>query len=204
MAVFNNTVVWLVSTRPLTLKSSKPFSNPLVTVPITITIGIIVTFMFLSSFQSYSKVKVLYYYYYYYYYFTSCKIVFHWNLRDSNLFFKSPLLFSIFYPILAMFWSFSKSFQEHQLHCHYTDFLLLLQDPTICKFFRSLDFSSVVNRTGKLFNIIFLLVNQHYFWSSSQNLVIHLYLKIPENYKRQIFLESFRLVHVAFVNIVKL
>ena len=55
LAVFNN-VVWMVSTRPPTSKSSRPFSNPLVTVPkAPITIGIIVIVIFLF----YSKVKVL-------------------------------------------------------------------------------------------------------------------------------------------------
>ena len=60
LAVFNNAVVWMVSTRPPTSKSSRPFNNPLVTVPnAPITIGIIVTFMFYSFFLFYSKVKVL-------------------------------------------------------------------------------------------------------------------------------------------------
>ena len=49
LAVFNNVVVWMVSTRPRTSKSSRPFNNPLVTVPkAPITFGIIVTFMFHS------------------------------------------------------------------------------------------------------------------------------------------------------------
>ena len=52
LAVLNNAVVWIVSTRPPTSKSSSPFSNPLVTVPnAPITIGIIVTCMFHSFFQ---------------------------------------------------------------------------------------------------------------------------------------------------------
>ena len=43
LAVLNNVVVWMVSTRPPTSKSSSPFSNHLVTVPnAPITIGIIV------------------------------------------------------------------------------------------------------------------------------------------------------------------
>ena len=47
LAFLNNVVVWMVSTRPPTSKSSSPFNNPLVTVPkAPITIGIIVTFMF--------------------------------------------------------------------------------------------------------------------------------------------------------------
>ena len=47
LAVFNNAVVWMVSTRPLTSISSRPFNNPLVTLPkATITIGIIFTFIF--------------------------------------------------------------------------------------------------------------------------------------------------------------
>ena len=52
LAVLNNVVLWIVSTRPPTSKSSSPFSNPLVTVPnASITIGIIVTIMFHSFFQ---------------------------------------------------------------------------------------------------------------------------------------------------------
>ena len=60
LAIFNNAVVWMVSTRPPTSKSSRPFNNPLVTVPkAPITISIIVTFMFHSFFQFSSKVNVL-------------------------------------------------------------------------------------------------------------------------------------------------
>ena len=33
LAVLNNAVVWMVSTRPPTSKSSRPFNNSLVTVP---------------------------------------------------------------------------------------------------------------------------------------------------------------------------
>ena len=60
LAVLSNAVVWIVSTRPPTSKSSWPFNNPLVTVPnAPITIGRIVTFTFHSFFQFSSKVKVL-------------------------------------------------------------------------------------------------------------------------------------------------
>ena len=60
LAVLYNAVVWMVSIRPPTSKSSSPFSNPLVTVPnAPITIGIIVTCMFHSFFQFLSKVEVL-------------------------------------------------------------------------------------------------------------------------------------------------
>ena len=53
MAVLNDVVVWMVSSRPPISKSSNPFSNPLVTVPNTpITIGIIVIFMFHNFFSS--------------------------------------------------------------------------------------------------------------------------------------------------------
>ena len=46
LAVLKNVVVWVVSNRPPTSKSSNPCNNPLVTVPrLPITIGIIVTFM---------------------------------------------------------------------------------------------------------------------------------------------------------------
>ena len=60
LAVLNNVVVLMVSTRPPTSKSYRPFSNPLVTVPnAPITIGIIVTRMFHSFFQFPSKAEVL-------------------------------------------------------------------------------------------------------------------------------------------------
>ena len=60
LAVLNNVVVWMVSTRPPISKSSSPFNNHLVTVPkVPITIGIIVTFMFHSFFQFPCNVEVL-------------------------------------------------------------------------------------------------------------------------------------------------
>ena len=61
LAVFNNAVVWMVSTRPPTIKSSWPFNNPLVTVPkAPITIGTIVTFMFHSFFNSLVRSRYLF------------------------------------------------------------------------------------------------------------------------------------------------
>ena len=60
LAVFNNAVVWMVSTQPPTSKSSRPFNNPLVTVPkAPITIGIIVNFMFYSFFNSLARSRYL-------------------------------------------------------------------------------------------------------------------------------------------------
>ena len=60
LAVLNNAVVWKVSTRPPTSKSSSPFSNPLVTVPnAPITNSIIVTSMFHSFFNSLARSRYL-------------------------------------------------------------------------------------------------------------------------------------------------
>ena len=60
LAVFNYAVVWMVSSRPPTSKSSRPFNNPSVTVPKPpIIIGIIVILIFQSFFQFSSKVEVL-------------------------------------------------------------------------------------------------------------------------------------------------
>ena len=60
LAVLSNAVVWIVSTRPPTSKSSRPFNIPLVIVPITpITIGTIVTFMFHSFFYSLARSRYL-------------------------------------------------------------------------------------------------------------------------------------------------
>ena len=58
--LFNSAVVWMVSTRPPTSKSSRPFNNPLVTVPkASITISIIVTFMFHSFFNPLARSRYL-------------------------------------------------------------------------------------------------------------------------------------------------
>ena len=59
-AVLSNAVVWIVSTRPPTSKSSRPFNNPLIIVPKSpITIGTIVTFMFHSFFNSLARSRYL-------------------------------------------------------------------------------------------------------------------------------------------------
>ena len=60
LAVFENAVVWMVSTRLPTSKSSSPFSNPLITVPnAPITIDIFVTCMFHSFFNSLTRSRYL-------------------------------------------------------------------------------------------------------------------------------------------------
>ena len=60
LAVLNNAVVWMVSTRPPTSKSSSPFSNPLVTVPnAPVTIGINFTCMFHSFSSSLARSRYL-------------------------------------------------------------------------------------------------------------------------------------------------
>ena len=94
LVVLNNAVVWMASTCPLISKSSSSFNNPLLTIPkAPTTIGITVTFMFHSFFNSQAKSRYLsffsfsfnfiavgrdrkvdnfanhYYYYYYYYYY---------------------------------------------------------------------------------------------------------------------------------------
>ena len=58
--VLSNAVVWIVSTRPPTSRSSRPLNNPLVIVPkAPITIGTIVTFMFHSLFNSLARSRYL-------------------------------------------------------------------------------------------------------------------------------------------------
>ena len=59
LAVLSNAVVWIVSTHPPTSKSSRPYNNPLVIVPNTITIGTIVTFIFHSFFNSLARLRYL-------------------------------------------------------------------------------------------------------------------------------------------------
>ena len=60
LAVLSNAVIWIVSTRRPTSKSSRPFNNPLVIMPnAPITIGTIVTFMFHSFFNSLARSRYL-------------------------------------------------------------------------------------------------------------------------------------------------
>ena len=60
LAVLNNAVVWMLSTRAPTSKFAGPFNKPLVTVPkAPIPIGIIVTFMFHSFFNSLARSRYL-------------------------------------------------------------------------------------------------------------------------------------------------
>ena len=60
LAFLSNAVVWIVSTRPPTSKSSRPFNSPLVIVPnAPITIGTIVTFTFHSFFNSLARSRYL-------------------------------------------------------------------------------------------------------------------------------------------------
>ena len=60
LAVLSNAVVWIVSSRSPTSKSSRPFNTPLVIVPnAPITIGTIVTHMFYSFFNSLARSRYL-------------------------------------------------------------------------------------------------------------------------------------------------
>ena len=60
LTVLNNAVAWMVSTRPPTSKSSRLLNNPLVTLPkASITMGIIVTFMCHSFFNSPARSRYL-------------------------------------------------------------------------------------------------------------------------------------------------
>ena len=126
LAVLINAVVWIVSTRPPTSKSSRPFNYPLVTVPnAPITIGTIVTFMFHSFFNSLARSRYLSFfsfsfrfilwsagtanYHFYYYYYTPVRVfqtrVSGWFLkvvRVTTSLLKFPGLFSVFWLILIM------------------------------------------------------------------------------------------------------
>ena len=112
----SNTVVWMVSTRPLISESSSPCTNTLVTVSKPpITIGITVTFMFHSFFHSLARSGYLYFFsvslnftlrsagtaiftilnvlfsfvvdYYYYYYYYYCSLIRAFHISDSRWFF---------------------------------------------------------------------------------------------------------------------
>ena len=102
LAVLNNAVVRMVSTRPPTSKSSSPFSNPLVTVPkAPITIGIIVTYMFHSFFQFPSKIEVLILLFTFFQFYSVVSRDSKVNNFASTLFFFFFWLFIIRFALLA-------------------------------------------------------------------------------------------------------
>ena len=73
LAVLSNAVIWIVSTRPPTSKSSGPFNNPLEIVPkAPITIGTIVTFMFHSFFNSLARSRYLSFFSHFFFCFIPC------------------------------------------------------------------------------------------------------------------------------------
>ena len=94
LAVLNNVEVWMVSTRPPASKSSSRFSNPLVTVPnAPITIGIIVTCMFHSFFNSLARSRYLSLFSHYFSFIQ-------WSPRTA----KSTILHALFFFFFFFCW----------------------------------------------------------------------------------------------------
>ena len=87
LAVLSNAIIWIVSTRPPTSKSSRPFNNPLLIVlKVPITIGTFVTFMFHSFFNSLGRSRYLSF-------FSHSFIFILWSAGTAKLFF----LLRVFY-----------------------------------------------------------------------------------------------------------
>ena len=128
LAVLNNAIVWMVSTRLPTVKSPSSFNNALVTVPKPpITIGIIVTFMFHSFFNSLGKLRYLSYFSHFFSFMLFILLIIIWS---------SGLLAEIR-------WSVCMS-KFHRSYCHFQGqllglllLLLLLLLFTPLKFFTS-------------------------------------------------------------------
>ena len=119
IAVLNKGVVWLVSTRPPTSKSSSPFNNPLVTVPkAPIKIGIIVTFMCHSFFNSLAKSRYLSFFSHYFSFIL-------WSAGTIKLTILQILIFMLLFLISIMSgllaeirWSICMSKSQRSL-CHF-------------------------------------------------------------------------------------
>ena len=93
LAVLKNAVVWMVSTRPPTSKSSSPFNNPLVTVlKAPITIGKIITFTFPTFFTSLVRSR-------YFYFFSHSFSFILWSDRTA----KSTILQILFFFFFCLF-----------------------------------------------------------------------------------------------------
>ena len=159
----------MVSTRPTTSKSSRLFNNPLVTVPkAPITIGVIVTFMFHSFFNSLARSRYLSF-------FSHSFSFILWSARTAKSTIWQVLFIIIIIPCefftaaltgglsLKSYWQqillglqnyseyssqslwclsflFSKRDNNISTSC-FTAFSALWQDPSICLYFRFLLFS---------------------------------------------------------------
>ena len=162
LGVLSNAVIWMVSTRPPTFKSSRPFNNHLLIVPkapiiIIIIINIIIIIVVVVVVYTFSSFS----------YHAWPVIFLTWFSEGVNLF-RSPGLFSVFKPILVMLWSIRSRFflwfplpplpnlwgpfQECQLQLVSLSFAcypvvsVLQQSPCICQSFR---FLSLSHRTSK-------------------------------------------------------
>ena len=127
LAVLNNAIVWMVSTRPPTSKSSSPFSNPLVTVPNTpITIGIIVTSMFHSFFNSQARSR-------YQSFFSHSFSFILWSAGTAKstilqvLFFCCWLLLSLYYCYYYYYCYYCYYSADVQFYVWYQSWMQLLQ-----------------------------------------------------------------------------
>ena len=105
LAVRDNGIVWMVSTRSPTSKSFRPFNNPLITVPkAPITICIIVTFMFHSLFFLIPEQRWSYYYYHYY------SLIRAFHISVSRWFFTGVWVTASLFKssgLFSVFWAFS-------------------------------------------------------------------------------------------------
>ena len=117
LAVLNNVVVWMVSTRSPASKSSSPFGNPLVTVPnAPITIGIIVALMFHSLIFLNSLARSMYLSF-----FSLSFSFILWSARTA----ESTILLVLYFLLIivrschlaAIRWSVSMS-KSHKSLCH--------------------------------------------------------------------------------------
>ena len=98
LTVLSNAVVWIVSTRPPISKFSRPFINPLVTLPnAPIKIGTIVTFMS-TAFFFFIIIIIIIIIYSLSFSHQFYQIVFHCSLSDS----KSPQVSRTLFSILAV------------------------------------------------------------------------------------------------------
>ena len=117
LADLNNTVVWMVSTRPVIFKSSSHYTNSLMTVPRTpITFGVTVTFMFHSLFDSLEQLWYLFLF----------SLSFNFEnstFRQFSLFYPCKICLSGKYEVINLYLKIAEKFVSHSpgqiLDCGY-------------------------------------------------------------------------------------
>ena len=174
LAVLNNVVVWMVSTSPLTSKSSSLFSNPLVPVPnAPITIGITVICIFYSFFNSLARSRYLSFFSHSFSFILRSVGTAKWTILLVLFFFCWLLLSLVFWPRLGdPCICRSPNYHYYYYYYDYDYFILLrvLHISVCCLFLTGVWVAASLLKSPSLFSVFCPVLNNVVVWMVSTRL----------------------------------